>query len=186
MKNQFSISLSSALVVGVASANAGFAAESVVKIDTKNKSSQETLEKNDDLFDDVYNELTVNKFLNKNQKIKEFDKGSKTISNSASKKQKIEESNENKQGFFSKFANLTSLKASFAGMLAFVGFSAASTALTAETVGLTKISRKLGVEKNTANYITVGTGVAAAVLATAEFLIKGWLQKLFFNLKLIT
>ena len=58
-------------------------------------------------------------------------------------------------------------------MLAFVGFSAASTALTAETVGLTKISRKLGVEKNTANYITVGTGVAAAVLATAEFLIKG-------------
>ena len=161
MKNQFSISLSSALVVGVASANAGFAAEPVVKIDTKNESSQKTLEKN---------ELTVN---NKNQKIKEFNEGSKTISNSASKKQKIEESNENKQGFFSKFANLTSLKASFAGMLAFVGFSAASTVLTAETVGLTKISRKLGVEKNTANYITVGTGVAAAVLATAEFLIKG-------------
>lgn len=69
MKNLFLNHYLSALDVGVVSAKASFAAEPVVKLDTKNENLQKILEKADDLVaDKISTELKVNIFLNKNQK----------------------------------------------------------------------------------------------------------------------
>lgn len=222
MKKSFLTSVSGFLVAGIVSANAGFAAETAVElntknentqeiskkaaenvaeIDTKNKNTQEISKKDNDPFkDEFFSESMIRALVNKDQKTKEFNENldKKTKKNNAkenltnskknenldkkSKKDSTKEdlpkfseeenSNKNKEGFFSRFKSLKSIKAGFAGILAFAGFSATSIALTAETVGLSKIGTKLGIEKDTANYITVGTGVAAAVLVTAEFLMK--------------
>ena len=201
MKKSFLTSVSGFLVAGIVSANAGFAEGDTAEIDTKNENSQDLLEKMANLVDDEsFTESLINASVNKNQKIKgsneNSDKKSKknnekeNLTNSKknenpdkkSKKDntkenlpklsKKENSNKTEESFFSIFKRLKTIKASFAGVLAFAGFSATSIALTAETVGLSKIGTKLGVEKDTANFITIGTGVAATVLVIAEFLMK--------------
>ena len=223
MKKSFLTSVSGFLVAGIVSANAGFAAETAVELNTKNENTQEISKKaaenvaeidtknentqeiskkdNDPFKDEFFSESMIRALVNKDQKTKELfnenlDKKTKknnakeNLTNSKknenldkkSKKDSTkkdlpkfseeENSNKNKEGFFSIFKSLKSIKAGFAGILAFAGFSATSIALTAETVGLSKIGTKLGIEEGTANYITVGTGAAAAVLVTAEFLLK--------------